>query len=78
MPPWPLLACEQVELRGGQLNDSRFGSRMRGGGVLAETIRKLFHLGCRQAGLLRGGPDLSTASFRRPGGTQGLLFDLSG
>jgi DNA repair photolyase len=65
------------ELRGGQLNDARFGSRMRGEGVLAEAIRNLFHLGCRQAGLQRGGPDLSTAAFRRPGGTQGLLFDLS-
>jgi DNA repair photolyase len=66
------------ELRGGQLNDARFGSRMRGEGVLAETIRNLFHLGRRQAGLQRGGPDLSIASFRRPGGTQGLLFDVSG
>jgi DNA repair photolyase len=65
------------ELRGGHLNDVRFGSRMRGEGVLAEAIRHLFHLGCRQAGLRRGGPSLSTAAFRRPGGTQGLLFDLS-
>jgi DNA repair photolyase len=63
------------ELRGGKLNDARFGSRMRGEGVLAEAIRSLFHLGRTQAGLQRRGPELSTAAFRRPGGTQLSLFD---
>src|SRR5262249_16669485 len=62
-------------MRGGRLNDSRFGSRMRGEGVLAEQIRALFRLGCRKAGIGRGGPALSTAAFRRPGGTQRLLFE---
>lgn len=32
------------EIHGGQLNDSRFGVRMKGEGVLAESIASLFHL----------------------------------
>lgn len=62
-------------LRDGRLNDARFGSRMRGEGVLAEAIRNLFGLACRKAGLSRQGPPLSAAAFCRPGGTQGLLFE---
>jgi DNA repair photolyase len=65
------------EVRGGNLNDPRFGSRMRGEGVLAEQIRALFHLACRQAGLNQRRAELSTAAFRRPQGTQRLLFDPS-
>jgi DNA repair photolyase len=61
-------------LRGGRLNDARFGSRMRGEGALALMIRDVFRLSCRRVGLRRGGPALSSAAFRRPGGTQGLLF----
>jgi DNA repair photolyase len=63
------------DLRGGRLNESRFGWRMRGEGVLAEQIKQLFALGCRQAGITGRGPQLSTAAFRRPGGTQRLLFE---
>ena len=62
-------------LRGGRLNDPRFGSRMRGEGVLAETIRQMFALARRKAGIMGPGPELSTAAFRRPGGTQRLLFE---
>ena len=62
-------------LRGGRLNDPRFGSRMRGEGVLAETIRQMFALACRKAGIMGRGPELSAAAFRRPGGTQRLLFE---
>lgn len=53
------------EMRGGQLNDARFGSRMRGEGVFAEQLRALFHVSCRRLGLA-GAPPLSTAAFRRP------------
>jgi DNA repair photolyase len=63
------------ELHGGQLGDARFGVRMRGQGPLAETLRNLFRLARRQAGLERGGPKLSIAAFRRPGGTQRMLFE---
>jgi DNA repair photolyase len=64
------------DLRGGQLNDSRFGRRMRGEGVLAAQIKSLFALGCRRAGITGRGPELSAAAFRRPGGTQRLLFEV--
>jgi DNA repair photolyase len=63
------------ELRGGQLNDTRFGVRMRGEGPLAEAMTNLFHVACRQVGMQRRGPKLSSAAFRRPGGTQRLLFE---
>lgn len=63
------------DLRGGSIYDARFGSRMRGEGVLAEQIAGLFALGCRRAGIGSSFPALSTAAFRRPGGTQRLLFE---
>ena len=57
-------------IRGGKLNDPRFGERMRGQGIFAEQIRQMFHVACRKAGLSEGGPTLSTAAFRRPPGNQ--------
>jgi DNA repair photolyase len=60
---------------GGKLNDPNFGSRMTGEGPVAERIDRFFREGCRQAGYAEGGPKLSTAAFRRPGGRQGLLFE---
>ena len=62
-------------LRGGNLNDPRFGSRMRGEGRFAEQISGLFELMVRKYGLDQPHPPLSTEAFRRPGGTQ-LAFDL--
>jgi DNA repair photolyase len=62
-------------LRGGRLNDPSFNSRMRGEGIFAETMRSLFELVCRKAGISGNGPELSTAAFRRPGGEQRTLFD---
>lgn len=63
-------------LRGGRLNDPRFGSRMRGEGRFAEQIGGLFELMARRHGLDRPHPPLSTAAFRRPGGEQlGLALD---
>ena len=56
------------EMRGGRLNDPDFGSRMRGEGVYAEHIARLFDVSCRRAGIERRRPSpLSTAAFRRPG-----------
>jgi DNA repair photolyase len=63
------------DLHGGTLDDPRFGLRMRGEGILAETIRNLFTLSCRRAGIPKRSPPLSAAAFRRPGGTQRLLFE---
>lgn len=57
-------------LRGGKLNDARFGSRMRGEGIFAEQITQMFQVARRKVGLADDGPELSTAAFRRPGGDQ--------
>jgi DNA repair photolyase len=63
-------------MRGGKLNDPEFGSRMKGGGVYAEHISRLFGVSCRRAGIERGRfPKLSTAAFRKDGGAQPGLFD---
>ena len=60
-------------MRGGRLNDSRFGSRMRGDGAFAEQVRQLFELARRRAGLELEAPELSSAGFRR-GDTRQLSF----
>lgn len=57
-------------LRDGALNDPRFGSRLRGSGAYADEVRSLFQLACRKAGILGGRIELSTAAFRRAGGSQ--------
>jgi DNA repair photolyase len=63
-------------MRGGELNDARFGSRMRGEGLFARHIAQLFAISCRRAGMGEGHfPKLSTAAFRRGGGAQPNLFD---
>jgi DNA repair photolyase len=61
------------DMRGGALNDTRFGSRMRGEGPVAESVHQLFALQVRKLGFGRFGA-LSTQSFVRPGGSQGSLF----
>ncbi len=63
------------ELRGGRLNVSEFGKRMGGEGAWAEAFRGLFRAARRKAGMLDRLPPLSTAAFRRPGGTQHTLFE---
>jgi len=57
-------------IRGGKLNDPRFGSRMRGEGIFADQISQMFDVARRKVGLAEHGPELSTAAFRRPGGDQ--------
>jgi len=57
-------------VRGGKLNDPRFASRMRGEGIFAEQISQLLASARRKAGMPERGPELSTASFRRPSGNQ--------
>jgi DNA repair photolyase len=58
------------ELHGGKLYNATFGDRMRGQGIFAEQIAQMFEVASRRAGLHREHPELSTAHFRRPGGTQ--------
>ncbi len=63
-------------MRGGRLNDPRFGTRMRGEGIFAEHIAQLFSITCRRAGIrTKKFPSLSTAAFRKDGGAQPGLFD---
>ncbi|HEX5758122.1 MAG TPA: PA0069 family radical SAM protein [Thermoanaerobaculia bacterium] len=64
-------------LRGGRLNDPRFGSRMQGEGIFAEQMRALFETSCRRLGFPEQGPELSTAAFRRPS-EPGAQLDLFG
>ena len=45
-----------LEVRGGQLNDARFGSRMKGEGHYAEAIRALFETTARRVGLAERPP----------------------
>jgi DNA repair photolyase len=61
------------ELRGGRINDPRFGSRMKGEGLFADQIRATFETFRRRAGLDAPFPELSTAAFRRPGEQLGLF-----
>jgi DNA repair photolyase len=62
-------------IRGGKLNDPRFGNRMRGEGIFADQISKIFHVACRRVGLSEDSPELSSSSFRRPDNSQ-LEFGL--
>jgi DNA repair photolyase len=61
-------------IRGGKLNDARFGSRMSGQGIFAEQIDQLFEVSSRKFGLNRSRSELSTSSFRIPPGRQLELF----
>jgi DNA repair photolyase len=63
------------EMRGGKLHDSRFCVRLKGEGVFAEQIGRLFTVSCRRAGLAAGGPRLSNAAFRSVTPLQRSLFE---
>jgi DNA repair photolyase len=58
------------DIRGGRLNDPRFGTRHTGEGPYATQVRRLFDVARRRAGLTGDWPELSTAAFRRPAGAQ--------
>ena len=62
------------DLRGGALNVSEWGARMKGEGIFADQLRDLFTATARRAGLTQERHPLSTASFRRPGPRQLDLF----
>ncbi len=62
------------EARGGKLNESQFGARMRGKGQFWEMIDEVFELHCRRLGFNQA-KELSTArTFRRPT-RQASLFE---
>jgi DNA repair photolyase len=52
-------------MRNGKLNSSQFGQRMRGEGLLAEQIRRLFEVASRRFGLNERDLHLSCDAFRR-------------
>lgn len=56
------------EVRGGKLNETEFGERMRGRGAVADMIRQLFEVHVRKEGFLsrEARPKLSAESFLRP------------
>ena len=58
---------------GGQVNDSRYGVRMRGEGPIADLVRQQFIKYNKIYGLNAERWNLDTARFRRPG-EQGKLF----
>jgi DNA repair photolyase len=62
------------EIRGGKLNDPNFKTRMRGEGIYAEEMVKLFQLAQRKSGITKRWPKLTTEHFRRPGKDQLNLF----
>jgi DNA repair photolyase len=62
------------QMRGGELNVSEWGKRLKGEGLFADQLRDLFTATARRAGLNQDRHILSTASFRHPGGQQLDLF----
>jgi DNA repair photolyase len=55
------------ETRGGELYDSRFNSRMRGEGLYAQTIERLFDMAARKVGMrMSSVSESAPTTFRRP------------
>jgi DNA repair photolyase len=54
------------EFRGGELNDSNFGSRMRGQGLYANNLNQMFHIYCKRYGLNQRDFNLNSSEFKRP------------
>ena len=52
-------------MRDGKLNSSKFGSRMRGEGPVAEEVRQLFRVSSHRFGLDRGREEMNTKAFHR-------------
>jgi DNA repair photolyase len=74
------LAAEKVltrirEMRGGELNDSTFGQRMRGNGRYIETVHHLFEVTTKRLGFNNREITPLASSFKRPARGQLDLFD---
>ena len=63
-----------MAIRGGKLNDPNFKSRMRGEGIFAEQMAKLFALARKKAGITERWPNFSVEHFRRAEKNQLSLF----
>jgi DNA repair photolyase len=62
------------DMRNGNLNDPRFGTRMSGEGERAEAIARMFEVMCQKYGFNRRWEPLRTDLFRRSAGMQQELF----
>jgi DNA repair photolyase len=64
------------EMRGGNLYDGEFGTRMRGTGPYADLLSRRFATACRRLGLATAPAPLDLTQFRVPpkSGEQGVLF----
>lgn len=51
---------------GGQVNDTRFGKRMRGDGNMAQIIKQQFDLYCAKFGLNKNKKEFNFTAFKRP------------
>jgi DNA repair photolyase len=63
------------DMRGGKLNESEFGKRMRAEGIWAQQLKSMFEMAKKRAGMTGSFPILSTAAFRRPAAPQMELWD---
>ncbi len=63
-------------VRGGKLNDARFGSRMEGEGIFADQMNALFELACKKTGIKENNLALSTRHFQSSSQEQLALFDI--
>lgn len=63
------------EIRGGKLNDSTFGRRMRGEGEWSDLFSRMFKLHRQRVGMSPRGPELSAAHFTNGRPRQGELFE---
>lgn len=75
---WPNRASKILhqiaDLHGGQLNDSRFGTRMKGEGQYSDMIHQLFKRAQKQFFPVNALPEYNCTQFIRPHGRQGVLF----
>jgi len=74
------LAADKVlarvrEMRGGELNDGRFGARMQGRGRYIETVHELFRVTLKRLGYEEREISPRASAFRRPQRGQLGLFD---
>jgi DNA repair photolyase len=63
-----------MDVRDGKLNNSDFGSRMRGKGAYADYIARMFELSKNRHGLNQSMPPLSVEFFQKTPGKQLTLF----
>ena len=61
------------DLRGGELYDASYGTRMKGVGPYADLLAQRFDAACRRSGLERRSLEMDSSRFRVPGAQRGLF-----